>query len=397
MSNKLIYLDNAATTLTHPEVVEAMLPFYSDNFGNPSGIYELATKSKNAIEDSRKIIADMLGAKPHEIFYTSCGTESDNWALKSIAERFRGRGNHIITSKIEHHAIYHTCEYLEENGYVISYIDVDERGKVKLSELKKAIRPTTILISIMFANNEIGTIQPIKEIGNIAKANNILFHTDAVQVFGHMPISVDDYHIDLLSASAHKFYGPKGIGIMYIRDSVDIKPFIHGGAQENKKRAGTQNVPAIVGMAKAAELVEHNMKERMEKEIELRDYLIDKMLREIPFIRLNGDRRERLPNNANFSIQFVDGEALLVMLDMKGICASSASACSAKSHNPSHVLLAIGLTEELSYSSLRLTLSYQTTKEEIDFVISEVKNIVEKLRSMSTIYEDFMNRKPIDI
>ncbi len=387
---KLIYLDNAATTVVKKEVLDTMIPYFTEYYGNPSSLYDFANKSKMAMEDSRIILADMINAKDSEIYFTGGGSESDNWALKAIAQAYADKGKHIITSKIEHHAILHTCEFLEKQGYSISYVDVDENGIIKIDELKKAIRPDTILISIMFANNEIGTIQPIKEIGQIAKKHGILFHTDAVQAFGHIPIDVEELNIDMLSASGHKFNGPKGIGFLYIRKNVKIGSFIHGGAQERGRRAGTGNVPGVVGMGKAAELAKESMNERMKKETELRDYLIDNVLKEIPYTRLNGYRRNRLPNNANFSFQFVEGESLLIMLDMKGVCASSGSACASGSLDPSHVLLAIGLPHEIAHGSLRLTLSDDTTKEEIDYVISELKGIVERLRSMSPLYEDFL-------
>lgn len=387
---KLIYLDNAATTVVKKEVLDTMIPYFTEYYGNPSSLYDFANKSKMAMEDSRIILADMINAKDSEIYFTGGGSESDNWALKAIAQAYADKGKHIITSKIEHHAILHTCEFLEKQGYSISYVDVDENGIIKIDELKKAIRPDTILISIMFANNEIGTIQPIKEIGQIAKKHGILFHTDAVQAFGHIPIDVEELNIDMLSASGHKFNGPKGIGFLYIRKNVKIGSFIHGGAQERGRRAGTGNVPGVVGMGKAAELAKESMNERMKKETELRDYLIDNVLKEIPYTRLNGYRRNRLPNNANFSFQFVEGESLLIMLDMKGVCASSGSACASSSLDPSHVLLAIGLPHEIAHGSLRLTLSDDTTKEEIDYVISELKGIVERLRSMSPLYEDFL-------
>ena len=391
MNNKnIIYLDNAATTKTAPEVVEAMLPYFSEFYGNASTIYGLGNHSKNAINDARGIIADALGAKSEEIYFTAGGTESDNWALKATAESYKSKGNHIITTKIEHHAILHTCEWLEKHGFEVTYLNVDENGVVKLDELKKAIRPTTILISVMFANNEIGTIQPIKEIGEIAKENGILFHTDAVQAFGQVPIQVDEYHIDMLSASGHKLNGPKGIGFLYIRKGVKIRSFVHGGAQERKRRAGTENTPGIVGLGVAVKRAVATMKERTEKEAELRDYLIDRILREIPYTRLNGHRTDRLPNNANFSFQFIEGESLLIMLDMKGICGSSGSACTSGSLDPSHVLLAIGLPHEIAHGSLRLTLNEEITKEDIDFVIDTVKDIVEKLRNMSPLYEDFI-------
>lgn len=386
----MIYLDNAATTKTAPEVVEAMLPYFTENYGNPSSVYELASRSKKAVIDAREIIAKALGARDEEIYFTAGGSESDNWALKAAAEAYGKKGKHIITSKIEHHAILHTCEYLQRNGYEVTYVDVDETGIIKLSELKKAIRPDTILISIMFANNEIGTIQPIKEIGEIAKDNNILFHTDAVQAFGQIPIQVDEYHIDMLSASGHKLNGPKGIGFLYVRNSVKIGSFIHGGAQERKRRAGTENVPGIVGMGAAVERAVSTMQERTEREKKLRDYIIERVLSEVQYVRLNGHRTKRLPNNINFSFQFIEGESLLIMLDNEGICGSSGSACTSGSLDPSHVLLAIGLPHEIAHGSLRLTLSEETTKEELDFVVDKTKEIVTRLRSMSPLYEDFI-------
>ena len=389
---KLIYLDNAATTKTAPEVVEAMLPYFTELYGNPSSVYTFSQKSKEAITKGRESIAKALGAKTEEIYFTAGGSEADNWALKATAEAYRSKGNHIITTKIEHHAILHTGEWLEKNGFEVTYLDVDEYGTVKLDELKKAIRPTTILISVMFANNEIGTIQPIKEIGEIAKEHGILFHTDAVQAFGQLPINVDELHIDMLSSSAHKLNGPKGIGFLYIRKGVKIKSFVHGGAQERKRRAGTENVPGIVGFGVAVERAVRTLDERTSKEKELRDYLIDRVLQEIPYTRLNGHRTNRLPNNANFSFQFIEGESLLIMLDMDGICGSSGSACTSGSLDPSHVLLAIGLPHEIAHGSLRLTLSEETTREDIDYVVESIKKIVEKLRSMSPLYEDFVRK-----
>ena len=390
--NKTIYLDNAATTQTKVEVVEAMLPYFNEKFGNPSSIYDFAAKKKTAVTDARDTIAKAIGCNTNEIFFTAGGTEADNWAIKGVAESYKNKGNHIITSKIEHHAVLHTCEYLEKNGYEVTYLNVDENGLLKLDELKAAIRPTTILISIMFAYNEIGTIQPIKEIGQIAKENGILFHTDAVQAFGQLPIDVQELNIDMLSASGHKINGPKGIGFLYIKNGTKIRSFIHGGAQERKRRAGTENVPGIVGLGKATEIACRDMEEKTRKEIELRDYLIDRTLKEIPYTRLNGHRRNRLPNNANFSFQFIEGESLLIMLDMKGICGSSGSACTSGSLDPSHVLLAIGLPHEIAHGSLRLTLSENTTKEEIDYTIDCMKEIVAKLRDMSPLYEDFMKK-----
>ena len=389
---KVIYLDNAATTKTAPEVVDAMLPYFTEYYGNASTIYDLGNHSKNAMNEARDVIADALGAKGEEIYFTAGGSESDNWALKATAEAYKGKGNHIITSKIEHHAILHTCEWLEKHGIEVTYVDVDENGVIKLDELKKAIRPTTILISVMFANNEIGTIQPIKEIGEIAKEHGILFHTDAVQAFGQVPINVDECHIDMLSASGHKLNGPKGIGFLYIRKGVKIRSFIHGGAQERKRRAGTENIPGIVGLGVAVKRAVASMQERTAKEIELRDYMIDRILKEIPYTRLNGHRTNRLPNNTNFSFQFIEGESMLIMLDMEGICGSSGSACTSGSLDPSHVLLAIGLPHEIAHGSLRLTLSEEITKEDIDFVVEKLKGIIERLRSMSPLYEDFVKK-----
>ena len=389
---KLIYLDNAATTKTAPEVVEAMLPYFTENYGNPSSVYEFAGVSKKAVTQSREIIAKALGANDNEIYFTAGGSEADNWALKATAEAYKSKGNHIITTKIEHHAILHTAEYLEKNGYEVTYLDVDENGVVKLEQLKKAIRPTTILISVMFANNEIGTIQPIKEIGDIACQNGILFHTDAVQAFGQLPINVDECHIDMLSASGHKLNGPKGIGFLYIRKGVKIRSFVHGGAQERKRRAGTENVPGIVGLGAAVQRAMDTMEARTSQEIKLRDHLIERVLKEVPYTRLNGHRTLRLPNNVNFSFQFVEGESLLIMLDMDGICVSSGSACTSGSLDPSHVLLAIGLPHEIAHGSLRLTLGEETTMEDIDYVVEVIQKIVEKLRSMSPLYEDFMKK-----
>ena len=390
--DRQIYLDNAATTKVSETVLEAMLPYFSDYYGNASSIYSLGAKSKEAISQSREILAGTLGARENEIYFPAGGTEADNWAIKAAAEAYASKGKHIITSKIEHHAVLHTCQYLERQGYEVSYIDVDENGIVKLEELKKAIRPDTILISIMFANNEIGTIQPIKEVGKIAGEHGILFHTDAVQAYGQIPIHVDEYGIDMLSASGHKLCGPKGVGFLYIRKGVKIRSFIHGGAQERKRRAGTENVPGIVGLGKAAQEAAETMKERAERETALRDYLIERMLREIPYTRLNGDARKRLPNNANFSFQFIEGESLLIMLDMEGISGSSGSACTSGSLDPSHVLLAIGLPHEIAHGSLRLTLGADTTKEDLDYVVEKTKQIVERLRSMSPLYEDFVKK-----
>ncbi len=390
---KMIYLDNAATTRTAPEVVEAMLPYFSELYGNASTVYEFGAKSKEAVTKARETIAAAIGAKDNEIYFTAGGSESDNWALKATAEAYKDKGKHIITSKIEHHAILHTCEWLEKNGFEVTYLDVDEFGVVKLEELKKAIRPDTILISIMFANNEIGTIEPVAEIGKIAREHGVLFHTDAVQAFGQLPINVDEMNIDMLSSSGHKLNGPKGIGFLYIRKGVKIRSFLHGGAQERKRRAGTENVPGIVGFGKAVELALATMEERTAKERELRDHLMERVLKEIPFTRVNGDRKNRLPNNVNLCFQFVEGESLLIMLDMKGICGSSGSACTSGSLDPSHVLLAIGLPHEIAHGSLRLTLGADTTLEDIDYTVDAIKEIVTQLREMSPLYEDYMKKQ----
>ena len=390
---KIIYLDNAATTRTAPEVVDAMLPYFTENYGNPSSIYGFASANKEVIARQRETIADVLGAKANEIYFTAGGTESDNWALTATAEAYGAKGKHIITSRIEHHAVLHTCAYLEKRGYEVTYLDVDENGLVDPRKVEEAIRPDTILISIMAANNEIGTIQPIREIGEIAHAHGVLFHTDAVQAFAQIPINVDECHIDMLSASGHKLNGPKGIGFLYIRKGVKIRSFIHGGAQERKRRAGTENVPGIAGLGKAVELAAATMEERAAKETELRDYAISRIEKEIPYCRLNGDRVKRLPNNINFSFRFIEGESMLIKLDFKGICASSGSACTSGSLDPSHVLLAIGLPHEIAHGSLRMTLGADTTKEEIDYTVDCLKEIVEEIRSMSPLYEDFMKKQ----
>lgn len=391
--DKFLYLDNAATTKTAPEVLEAMLPYFTEKFGNPSSVYTFAAGNKEVVDVQRDRIAATLGAKSNEIYFTAGGSEADNWALKATAEAYRSKGNHIITTKIEHHAILHTAQYLEKNGYEVTYLDVDGDGKVRLEDLKKAIRPETILISIMFANNEIGTIEPIKEIGQIAHEHGILFHTDAVQAYGQLPINVDECQVDMLSASGHKLNGPKGIGFLYIRKGVKIRSFIHGGAQERKRRAGTENVPGIVGMGTAAKRAADTREERTANEVEVRDYLIDRVLKEIPYSRLNGHRTDRLPNNANFSFRFIEGESLLIMLDGKGICASSGSACTSGSLDPSHVLLAIGLPHEIAHGSLRLTINEEITKEDIDYVVENLKAIIERLRNMSPLYEDFIKKQ----
>ena len=388
--SKCIYMDNAATTQVYPEVFDAMKPYFTEFYGNPSSIYSFAGNSKKAVEDARKTIADFLGARTEEIYFTGGGRESDNWALKATADAYANKGKHIITSKIEHHAILHTCEYLEKKGFEVTYLDVDENGFVNPADVEKAIRPDTILVSIMTANNEIGTIEPIAEIGKIAKDHGVLFHTDAVQAFGHIPMNVDEMNIDMLSASGHKINGPKGIGIMYIRKGVKIGSFVHGGAQERQRRAGTHNVPGIVGIGKAVELARDNMKERMEYETKLRDHLISRVMEEIPYAKLNGDRVKRLPNNVNVCFRFIEGESMLILLDQNGVCGSSGSACTSGSLDPSHVLLAIGLPHEIAHGSLRLTLSEDITMEQIDYTVDKLKEIVARLREMSPLYEDFV-------
>lgn len=388
--SKLIYLDNAATTQVSEEVLNEMLPFFRKTYSNPSAVYCFAGESKKAVDYARKQAAELIGANVEEIYFTGGGSESDNWAIKAVAEAYSFKGKHIITSKIEHHAVLNTCGYLEKQGYDVTYLDVDETGKISIEELKASIRPDTILISIMAANNEIGTIEPIAEIGKIAHENGVLFHTDAVQAYGHIPIYVDDMGIDMLSASGHKFNGPKGTGILYIRKGIKIRSFIHGGAQERNRRAGTLNVPGIVGFGKAAKLAGESMEKRTAKEIALREHLIERVLAEIPYVRLNGHRTDRLPNNVNFCFRFIEGESLLILLDQLGVCASSGSACTSGSLDPSHVLLAIRLPHEIAHGSLRITLSEENTWEEIDFVADELKKIVERLRNMSPLYEDFV-------
>ena len=388
--NSLIYLDNAATTAVKPEVFEAMKPYYLENYSNPSSVYSFAGKAKKAVEDARERIAEALNAKSSEIYFTAGGSESDNWAIKGTAEALKEKGRHIITSKIEHHAVLHTCDWLEKNGYEVTYLDVDEDGIVSPEAVEEAIRPDTILITIMFANNEIGTIEPIKEIGAVAKKHGVLFHTDAVQAFGHVPVDVQEMNIDMLSASGHKFHGPKGIGFLYLRNGVKMGALLHGGAQERSRRAGTHNVPGIIGMGEAVRIAMEEMENNAKIETEIRDYLIQRIESEIPYVKVNGHRTKRLPNNVNVCFRFIEGESLLIMLDQKGICASSGSACTSGSLDPSHVLLAIGLIHEIAHGSVRLTLSEDTTKEEADYVVDSLKFIVDRLRSMSPLYEDFV-------
>jgi len=384
-----IYFDHAATTPTHPDVLEKMLPYFTELYGNPSSIYKFAQGNKTALDTAREQVTAAINAEEKEIFFTSGGTEADNWAILGIAENYKNKGNHIITTQIEHHAVLHTCEYLEKNGYEVTYLPVDADGIVDLVSLKNAIKENTILISIMYANNEIGTIQPIKEIGKIAKEAGVLFHTDAVQAVGHLAIDVKDLQIDLLSISAHKLYGPKGIGALYVKKGVKLKAFIHGGGQERKRRGGTENVPAIVGFGMAIERAINNMALESKREAELRDYLIAEVLDKVPFSKLNGHPVNRLPNNANISFDFIEGESMLIMLDMQGFCASSGSACTSGSLDPSHVLLAIGLKHESAHGSLRLTLGESNTKEEIDLFVEALIKIVARLREMSPLFEDY--------
>ncbi|MBQ1327111.1 MAG: cysteine desulfurase NifS [Eubacterium sp.] len=390
---RFIYLDNAATTKVLPEVFEAMKPYFEEQYGNPSSSYTFSGRIAGKVEEARDSIAKFLGAKREEIYFTSGGSESDNWALKGIADAFREKGKHIITTKIEHHAILHTAEYLEKHGYEVTYLDVDENGFVNPEDLEKAIRPDTILVSIMFANNEIGTVEPIKELGRIAHQHGVLFHTDAVQAFGHLPIDVNEMNIDMLSASSHKINGPKGVGIFYLRRNTNIESFIHGGAQERGRRAGTTNAAGIIGTAKAVEIAAKKMEQRIIYERELRDYLIERVLKEIPYTRLNGDRELRLSNNANFCFRFIEGESLMILLDLSGIEASSGSACTSGALDPSHVLLALGLPKDIARGSIRLTLSEETTKDDIDYTVEVLKKSVERLRSMSPFYADFIKNQ----
>ena len=387
---KNIYFDNAATTKLDDEVLKEMLPYLKDNYGNPSSIYKLGREARKAIEDSREKIAKVLNCKANEIYFTAGGSESDNTAIKGIAKANKKRGNHIITSKIEHPAVLETCKQLEKEGFEITYISVDEKGIVDLEELKKSIKPTTILITIMFANNEIGTIQPIEEIGKIAKGNNIYFHTDSLQAVGSIKIDVQKLNIDSLSLSGHKFYGPKGVGALYVKTGVPFEKFISGGHQERNKRAGTENVAGIVGIGKAIELAYENLDEYNKKIKELRDYYVKQVEEKIPYIKINGDMEKRLPGNSNISFRFIEGEGLLLNLDLKGICASSGSACTSGSLDPAHVLLAIGLPHEIAHGSLRVSIGKYNTKEEIDYLIENLMEIVTRLREMSPLWERFM-------
>jgi len=385
--DKMIYMDHSATTPVKKEVLQEMLPYFSEFYGNPSSVYQLSSKSKLAIDKAREQVAKGIGAKKNEIYFTGGGSESDNWAIKGIAYRHKEKGNHIITTKIEHHAVLHTCEYLQKQGFEVTYLDVDQYGMVNLQELEKAIKDNTILISIMFANNEIGTVQPIKEIGEIARKHKVLFHTDAVQAVGSIEIDVNEMNIDLLSMSAHKLYGPKGVGALYIRQGTRIDPLIAGGAQERNKRAGTENIAGIVGTGKAVELAYEHLEENNKKLVALRERLIRGIQDNIPHVRLNGHPEKRLPGNVNFCFQFIEGEALLLSLDMVGVAGSSGSACTSGSLDPSHVLLSIGLPHEIAHGSLRLSLGLSNTEEEVDYVVEQLEGIVERLRKMSPLYD----------
>jgi len=389
---KNVYMDYSATTYVKPEVLEEMMPYFTDKFGNPSSFYGVSRETKRAIDKAREQVANSLKCSPDEIYFTGGGSEADNWAIKGIATAHRKKGNHIITTKIEHHAVLHSCEFLEKFGYDVTYLDVDKEGFIDLEELKNAITDKTILVSIMFANNEIGTIQPIKEIGEICREKKVLFHTDAVQAVGNVPIDVKEMNIDLLSLAGHKVYGPKGIGALYIRKGVRIDNLIHGGAQEKNRRAGTENIASIVGIGKAMEIAENNLKEHSEKLINLRERLIDGLLK-IPYSTLNGPRGDkRLPGNVNVRFQFIEGESILLSLDFKGVCASSGSASTSGSLDPSHVLLSIGVPHELAHGSLRLTLGENSTEEDVDYVIEVLPPIIQRLRDMSPLWEDFIKK-----
>lgn len=390
---KQIYLDHASTTPVHTEVLEAMLPYFTKEFGNPSSIYPLGQNASDAVAEARDTLAALIGAKPQEIFFTSGGTESDNWALKGFMHANASKGKHLITSAIEHHAVLHTCETLEHEGFEVTYLPVDEHGLVSVEDFKAAIRPDTILASIMFANNEIGTIEPIAELASAAHEANIVFHTDAVQAFGHEPIDVNELGIDLLSASSHKIYGPKGVGLLYVRKGIKLQNLLDGGQQERGKRGSTENVPGIIGFAKAAELAQADLLPERDRQRALRDHAIKRILSEIPDAKLNGSWEDRLANNVNFSFEFIEGEGMLLQLAARGICVSSGSACTSGSLDPSHVLLAIGLPHEIAHGSLRLTVGKSTTQEDIDFTVDSLKGTLENLRMMSPLYEDYKRGK----
>lgn len=389
---KNVYMDYSATTYVKPEVLEEMLPYFTQKFGNPSSFYGISRETKRAIDKARGQVAEALNCDSDEVYFTGGGSEADNWAIKGIALAHKKKGNHIITTKIEHHAVLHTCQYLEKNGFDVTYLDVDAEGFINLDDLRNAITDKTILVSIMFANNEIGTIQPIKEIGQICRENKVLFHTDAVQAVGNIPVDVKEMNIDMLSLAAHKIYGPKGIGVLYIKKGIKIDNLIHGGAQEKNRRAGTENIASIVGLGKAIELSQANLEEHMKKLTMLRDKLIDGLLK-IPYTSLNGPRGDkRLPGNVNVRFRFIEGESILLSLDFQGVCASSGSACTSGSLDPSHVLLAIGLPHELAHGSLRLTMGEGSTEEDVDYVLEVTPPIIERLRNMSPLWDDFMKK-----
>jgi len=389
---KNVYMDYSATTYVKPEVLEEMLPYFTEKFGNPSSFYGISRTTKMAIDKAREQVAKALNCLPGEVYFTGGGSEADNWAIKGIASAHKNKGNHIITTKVEHHAVLHTCAYLEKNGFDVTYLDVDEEGFINLEDLKNAITDKTILVSIMFANNEIGTIQPIKEIGEICREKKVFFHTDAVQAVGNIPVDVEDMNIDMLSLAGHKIYGPKGIGVLYIKKGIKIDNLIHGGAQEKNRRAGTENIASIVGIGKALELATENLDEHMEKLVALRDKLMDGLLK-VPYTRLNGPRGEkRLPGNVNICFRFIEGESILLSLDFKGVCASSGSACTSGSLDPSHVLLAIGLPHEIAHGSLRLTMGEGSTEDDVDYVLDVVPPIIERLRNMSPLWDDFLKK-----
>ena len=389
--SKTYYFDHAATTPVKPDVFASMIPYFVEHYGNPSSIYGLGRENRQAVDTARERVAKALGAKTNEIYFTGCGTEADNWAIKGTAHAYSHKGKHIITSAIEHHAVLHTCAALEKEGFEVTYVKPDEYGIVQVADIEKAIRPDTILITIMFANNEIGTVQNIPEIGALAHEHGILFHTDAVQAFGALKIDVKEMNIDMLSMSAHKLYGPKGVGALYVRNGIRPEILLEGGAQERHRRGGTENVPGIVGFGKAVEIAYSDIEETAAFVSSMRDYLIQQIEEKIPYIRLNGHRTQRLPNNVNFSFRYIEGEALLLSLDFKGIAASSGSACTSGSLDPSHVLLAIGLPHEIAHGSLRLTLGEETTMEDIDYVVESLVEIVDRLRKMSPLYEEILH------
>ncbi|MCI7029382.1 MAG: cysteine desulfurase NifS [Clostridium sp.] len=390
---KTTYMDYSATTYVKPEVLDAMMPFFTEKFGNPSSFYGISRETKMAVDNARAQVAKAINCDPNEVYFTGGGSEADNWAIKGIATAHMKKGNHIITTKIEHHAVLHTCEFLEKFGFEVTYLDVNEEGFVDLKQLEEAITDKTILVSIMFANNEIGTIQPIKEIGALCREKKVLFHTDAVQAVGSVPVDVKEMNIDLLSLAGHKLYGPKGIGALYIRRGVRIDNLIHGGGQERGRRAGTENIPGVVGLGKAIEIATENIEENRARLTVLRDKLIDGILERIPYARLNGPRGDkRLPGNSNISFEFIEGESILLSLDFEGICASSGSACTSGSLDPSHVLLAIGLPHEKAHGSLRTTLGAASTEEDVEKLLNELPPIIERLRNMSPLWYDFKRK-----